>query len=67
MLQVIRKSPRTGRLNSMDLDITLEQLERYEAGKGFIQDIFPNLNASEREFIKTGYTDEDWKEIFGED
>lgn len=67
MLQVIRKSPRTGRLNSMDLDITLEQLERYEAGKGFIQDIFPNLTASEREFIKTGYTDEDWKEIFGED
>lgn len=67
MLQIIRKSPRTGRLNSMDLDITLEQLQRYEDGKGYIQDIFPNLSASEREFIKTGYTEEDWLTIFGEE
>ena len=67
MLQIIRKSPRTGNLNVMDLNITLEQMERYESGHGYIQDIFPNLTASEREFIKTGYTDEDWKAIFGEE
>ena len=67
MLQIIRKSPRTGHLNAMDLDITLEQMEQYEAGKGYIQDIFCNLSASQREFIKTGYTEEDWKEIFGAD
>ena len=67
MLQIIRKSPRTGNLNFMELDVTTEQINRYERGEGYIQDIFSNLSADEREFIKTGYTPDDWKEIFGED
>tara|TARA_Y100001938_G_scaffold139654_1_gene206846 strand:+ start:617 stop:775 length:159 start_codon:yes stop_codon:yes gene_type:complete len=31
-----------------------------------IQDIFPNLNDDEREFIMTGYTVADWRAIYGE-
>jgi hypothetical protein len=29
-----------------------------------IQDIFPGLTADQREFIKTGYTAEDWARMF---
>ena len=31
-----------------------------------IQDIFPNLNDDEREFIMTGYTPADWRTLHGE-
>ena len=29
-------------------------------GRGLVQDLMPNLTPSEREFIMTGMTDEDW-------
>lgn len=32
-----------------------------------IQNAFPTLNASEREFIMTGITDEEWETMFGEE
>ena len=63
-MKVTKVSPLTGLENSMELDITLDQLERYQAGGVLIQDVFPHLNASEREFIMTGYTQEDWDKIF---
>lgn len=50
----------------MDLDVTVEQLNTFYHGGGLIQDIFPQLTNSEREFIKTGITDDEWKELFGE-
>lgn len=62
-----RKSPLTGQLNHMDLDITEGEAVAYHNGEKFIQDAFPRLNANEREFYKTGYTAEDWVKIFGED
>lgn len=39
------------------MDVTDEQYERYEQYTkkgGYIQDVFPDLNAVEREFLKTG-------------
>ena len=66
-MEIIRKSPLTGNINFMDLPITEEQLQRYESGQGYIQDIFSNLTPSQREFVKTGYTEEDWNNIFGPD
>ena len=48
----------------MILDTTKEALDSYYAGEGLIQVIFPQLNENEREFIKSGYTAEDWDEIF---
>lgn len=39
--------------------------QSYEGG-AFIQDAFPMLNASEREFIMTGMIDSEWDEL-GED
>ena len=32
-----------------------------------IQDAFPTLNASEREFIMSGTNDEEWDAMFGEE
>lgn len=64
-MEILRKSPFTGNINIMNLDVTEEQMRMFESREGYIQDIFPNLTPSEREFIKTGYTDEDWEAIFG--
>jgi hypothetical protein len=37
---------------------------RWYNGDGLIQDIFPNLDADQRELIMTGTHSECWKEIF---
>ena len=69
MLEVSRISPLTGNVNKMYLDITQEQVEEWnKPGKErrLIQDIFPNLNEDEREFIMTGYTPADWRQLHGE-
>lgn len=62
---VTRRSPLTKKLNTMELDVTQEQINAYHNGTGgLIQHVFPNLSNAEREFIKTGYTQEDWDSIF---
>ncbi len=48
---------------TMELDITKEQIDAYLNGT-LLQNAFPNLNAGEREFIKTGITPAEWKAIF---
>ena len=62
MVEVTRKSPLTGIYNKMYLDITPEQVAEWNDSRRtkLIQDIFPNLNDDEREFIMTGYTVADW-------
>lgn len=64
-MQIKRISPFTGKLNIMNLDVSLEQMIRWDRGE-LIQDVFPNLTADEREFIKTGITPNDWNEMVGE-
>lgn len=63
-MKVTKRSPLTGLINTMELDVTQDQLDAYKYRKGLVQDIFPRLSASEREFIMTGYTAEDWAKIF---
>ena len=65
MIKLERKSPKTGKVNSMVLNTTKEALDEYYNGSDrLVHIIFPNLDADEREFIMTGYTSEDWDEIF---
>jgi len=64
-MQVTRKSMISGQVNTMDLDVTQSQLDSYERGEGYIQTIFPNLDAGEREFVKSGITPDEWAEMFG--
>jgi hypothetical protein len=57
---ITRESPFTGEVNTMELKATVEQFERYDAGEGLIQEIFPDLTPDEREFIMTGITAKEW-------
>jgi hypothetical protein len=54
----------TGKVCTMDIPVTQEQLNLYAAG-ALLQNAFPNLTAGQREFIKTGITDEEWESLFG--
>jgi hypothetical protein len=62
-MRIVRKSPFTGKINVMDLNITQEQLLRYQNG-ALLQNAFPHLSAGEREFLKTGITPEEWDATF---
>lgn len=61
---VTRLSPFSYTRNTIDLDITAEQLTRYENGEELIQNVFPNLSPEHREFIMTGITPEEWDTTF---
>lgn len=64
MILIYKTSLYTGKVNSMLLDITNDQIEEWENGK-LIQDAMPNLTADEREFMISGATPEDWNEAHG--
>lgn len=63
-MQITKRSPLTGKYNTMDLPITPEQLGRWKRREGLIQDIMPELTADKREFLMSGYTPEDWATLF---
>ena len=66
-MQVTRTSQLTGVTHTMDLDVTKEQLDRFEIRRQtgeYVQTIFNNLSASEREFILTGITPDEWEKTF---
>jgi len=61
-----RTSKFSGITRELDLPVTIEQMGRFESGMETIQDIFPNLNVDDREFIKTGITADEWDQMFAE-
>jgi hypothetical protein len=65
-MQIVRRSPFTGKLHVKEINVTDAQLSAWEAGM-LIQRAMPNLTADEREFIKTGITPEEWAEAFGDE
>ncbi len=62
---ITRTSQISGKAHSMDLDITKEQIEKWENGE-VIQKAFPNLTADQREFLISGTTKEEWDKIFSQ-
>jgi hypothetical protein len=62
---ITRVSILSGKTNTMDLDVTESQMEQFYRGEGYLHTIFPNLNSSEREFIKSGITPEEWDKMVG--
>jgi hypothetical protein len=60
---ITRTSPFSGNTNSMEIEVTQEQLSSWESGT-LIQNAMPNLSADEREFIMTGITPEEWDSAF---
>ena len=61
-MKLTRTSPLSGKKNTLDIDVTREQITDWERGS-LIQDAMPNLTPDEMEFIKTGITSEEWNEI----
>lgn len=65
MMVIVRKSPFSGVVREMLLDITEGEYNAWEAGV-VIQRAMPRLSPSEREFVMTGITDDEWAELFAE-
>lgn len=61
-MKITRVSDLTGIEHTMNLDITEEQLARYNSGV-MVQHAFPHLTPAEREFIMTGTTPEEWDQF----
>ena len=61
-MRIIRRSPMSGETNVMDLPVTQMQLQEWKNG-GLIQNVFPDLTPDEREFIQTGITPNEWKQV----
>lgn len=68
-MKVTKRSTLTGKENSQNVDVTVEQLERVEnrmkSGE-LIQNIVPHLSIADREFLMSGITHEEWIREFGE-
>ena len=59
-MKITRTNPFNGEINTIDIDVTDEQVQAYMDGV-LIQNAFPQLTAGEREFILTGITEECWE------
>lgn len=62
-MQVTRINIITGKPNTMELPISVEQLIRWESGE-LVQIVFPELTPFQREFLITGMTREEQDELF---
>jgi len=60
---ITRTSPVTGLSSTLDLDVTADQIKEWENG-ALIQDVMPHLSPSQREFIISGCTPEDFDLLF---
>ena len=72
MINVTRIHFISGRKITKELPITAEKMAEWDSyGKGNhsrpkIQDFFPELSDSNREFILTGLSDDDWDDLYAE-
>lgn len=61
-MEITRTSRLTGKTRTRDLPVSADELAAFGRG-ALIQDAFPALPASDREFILTGITAEEWDEL----
>lgn len=61
-MQVTRKSMLSGESNTMDLDVTEDQIRRWRGGE-LIQNVMPKLSAEQREFLISGTMPDEWDEM----
>lgn len=66
-MRITKKSILTGRHHTMDLPITEAEYAKYVEGADLIQVLLPQLTPSQREFLMTGITDEEWALAMGPD
>lgn len=67
-MKITRISMITGITRTKEIDVTPEQLKRWNEGKGeLIQKAMPNITDDERDFILTGTTEDEWEKAFEDD
>jgi hypothetical protein len=64
---VHKKSMLSGKGNSMVLPTTKGKIEYWLQSGKLIQDVMPDLNDNQREFLMSGITPEEWDDMFGEE
>lgn len=64
-MKVTKTSILSGVTRTLEINISEKQLQDWQSGM-LIQTAMPNLTDTEREFIMTGITDEEWTQIFPE-
>jgi hypothetical protein len=70
MIHYTKRSPISGKNNTMEFDMTQKEFDdcyvAWSEGT-LIQNAFPMLDADQREFIKLGLTPEEYLMIFADD
>ena len=62
-MHITRYCPITNKENTLDLDVTFEQLHQWEIEGKLIQEVMPNLSDDEREFLISGLMPETFDEV----
>ena len=65
-MMIQRKSVLTGVVRTRNIPVNPEDLALWEAGFVSLQEVMPYLNDTDREFILTGITAEEWNTAFAE-
>jgi len=61
-MEITKRSMMSGVIRTRDIPVTQEQLNNWMSGE-LIQNAMPNLTPAEREFIKTGITEDEWETL----
>jgi hypothetical protein len=64
---VTKTSKLTGIEHTRDIPVTEQQLREWMSGRGFIQDVMPEVCPEDREFLISGVTPEEWDAMFAEE
>lgn len=65
-MQFTRVSSFSGKTHTREIPVTQDQYDRWQKG-ALIQDAMPTIPKEDREFIMTGITPEEWKEMWSAD
>lgn len=65
-MNITKTSAYTGVTRTMDLPITLEEIDRWQGGE-LIQVVWPDLTDNERLFLIDGATQEEWDALWPEE
>jgi len=64
---VQKKSMLSGKVNSMMIPTSQDKIEYWLQSGELIQNVMPDLDAEQREFIKTGISPEEWDNMCGDE
>lgn len=64
-MKITRTSLYSGKTRTLEIPVSESQLKEWTDGK-LIQNIMPDLDKSQREFLMTGMTDEEWDKMTSE-